>query len=116
MSGLNWSDLDPERWREIQELLDAFLDLPAPDRSGWLESRCGDPGLRAQVEELAAAAEAPDPLLERPAARLVNEVSEPEALGPYRLVERIESGGMGSVYLAERSDLGRAVRRLALFT
>src|SRR5205814_8882376 len=59
-------------------------------------------------------AAAEEHFLERLPASVANESSlVGQAIGPYRLVAPIGQGGMGSVWLAERSD-GRFERRVAI--
>ncbi len=109
-----------ERWHEIDRIFAAALEVLPGARAALLDDACGeDAALRRAVEALLKAAEAPDALLDaplevRPVAfwRAFGEVVPgPPAralagrrLGPYRLVEEIGRGGMGTVYLAERAD------------
>lgn len=111
--------MTPERWNQIEALLDEALDL---DPAGWeafLNEACvGDPELRREVVALLQAeAEAPDfleadaaafvaPLLpELPRSRSIAVPGEiGQHLGPYRLVREIGHGGMSVVYLGERDD------------
>ena len=55
-----------ERWAALEPLLDQALDLPPERRSEFLESACGDPALRQELERLLHAAEAPADLLTEP--------------------------------------------------
>jgi serine/threonine protein kinase len=48
---------------------------------------------------------APSPILDLPTRRISTDV--PEQLGPFRLLKPLGSGGMGIVYLAEDTKLGR---------
>src|SRR4029079_4481682 len=89
-------------------------------RSDYLRNACrNDDALRVRVEALLAVADGPSFLLDRPAAAWYGESGEapPEAvhpslpgmcdgssIGPYKLVEAIGEGGMGTVSPAEQND------------
>jgi eukaryotic-like serine/threonine-protein kinase len=86
-----------------------------PDRVAFVDAACGgDPVVRAAVEGLLAAHERPAPLLDAPDA-IQTTVDAPAAepagttVGPYKLVEVIGEGGMGTVYLAQQQE---PVRRI----
>jgi eukaryotic-like serine/threonine-protein kinase len=108
--------LPPERWRQIETILDAALDLPPEQRSERLTEWCaGNPSLRAAVEGLLLSCEEPTRMRPHVAigAPLLAQVTlearraEPPAIsrvGTYRIIRHLGSGGMGSVYLAERDD------------
>jgi serine/threonine protein kinase/Tfp pilus assembly protein PilF len=109
--------LDRARWIRASPYLDMVLDLPAQERAACLRD------LRASVPEVAADVEAMLAQHRRLSAegfldaRLRVEPPDPAlagmAVGAYRLVSPIGYGGMGSVWLAERSD-GRFEGRAAL--
>jgi serine/threonine-protein kinase len=96
----------------MQELFEAALALPAPARAEFLARECAsDAELRVEVESLVGSSLRAGATLERAvsaAARQVSDRRSPVApgrqLGPYVLVREIGHGGMGEVYLAERSD------------
>jgi len=99
--------IDQERWRALGPLLDEALDLSDSERETWLaELRARAPALAAEVETLLESESAAErsgfmasPLLSPNAAPLAG-----LQLGAYTLERPVGHGGMGSVWLARRSD------------
>jgi serine/threonine-protein kinase len=94
---------DSQHWDELQRLFDLADGVPAEEREGVLASACQDPALRARVMALLQAAELAQSTAAAQGARI----------GPYPILKLIGSGGVGSVYLAERAMTG-SVQRVAL--
>ena len=98
----------------------AAVLLPADQRAPFLDRACADnPDLRAEVESLLKAHDAPGSFLGgRGDERFFTEGYEPIAeragtiIGPYKLKEQIGEGGMGLVFVAEQQQPVR--RRVAL--
>jgi eukaryotic-like serine/threonine-protein kinase len=111
------STLSFGQWREISPYLDHALSLPEEERERWLHSfRLEKPELAAVLQQLLEEhrALADEHFLERMPVRVANGVSIlDQKIGPYSLISLIGQGGMGSVWLAERSD-GRFERRVAI--
>jgi len=110
------STLTPERWLEVSPYLDHVLSLPEAERPAWLDSfRTEKPELvdvlRSLLEEQRAVAS--EHFLENRPAPPTGTSLEGQKIGPYTLISPIGQGGMGSVWLAERSD-GRFERRVAV--
>ena len=109
--------LNPEQWLVLSPYLDQALSLSEGEREAWLCSIGErDPELATQLagllEEHRHLAE--NGFLENgPVGLPTNPGLAGHTLGPYRLISQIGQGGMGSVWLAERSD-GRFERRVAI--
>jgi eukaryotic-like serine/threonine-protein kinase len=109
--------LSPELWQQISPYLDEVLALSLEERTVWLESfRVEKPELAELLQELLkehAAAEHKHFLENAPLHPTNPSSLSGQTIGAYRLISAIGEGGMGSVWLAERSD-GRFDRRVAI--
>jgi WD40 repeat protein/serine/threonine protein kinase len=122
---------DPKR---VQSVFLSAVEQPAADRAALLDRECGtDAELRQRVEALLKAHDEPGSLLPNPAVNPAATVdSKPGAfrdeseqdharvpretagsrIGPYKLLQQIGEGGMGSVWMAEQLEPIR--RKVAL--
>ena len=109
-----------DRQRQITELCHAALEHSASERAAFLREACaGDQALQRDVESLLRYADAANRFLGRPVlgevARLVDSHFDSHAdlagtrLGVYEIQARIGAGGMGEVYRAHDTRLGRDV-------
>lgn len=107
------SETDTKNRRLIVEIFDEIFDAPTIEREKILQTRCGNNSvLRGEVEKMLSAVETDDDFLEEPMFEDAFNVFGQEANGnligkkldKYVLRELIGQGGMGAVYLGERSD------------
>lgn len=118
------SDLpqDTRRWRRIDRILSRAFELSDTDRRAFLsEAFAAEPDLREEVEAVLRVDARDGGLLDRPVGEVVsrmfagsrsNDTPHDRAgsrLGRYELLERLGWGGMGEVYRARESGLGRTV-------
>jgi tetratricopeptide (TPR) repeat protein len=98
-------------WDRQKQIFHAALGVTGELREAFLEEACGgDAALRREIESLLAAHEAAADFLSRP-VRIDTVTEEPHApgaaaqrIGPYRILDTIAHGGMGTVYRAVRDD------------
>lgn len=106
--------MTPERWLQVEEVLQGALDLPRRERASFLNAVCGDDeDLKNEAGSLIIAHDDAGDFIEEPAiaqdAHIFLSENVTRDIGPYRIIQRLGSGGMGDVFLAQDCRLSRAV-------
>src|SRR5262245_33024820 len=110
--------MKPDRWKHIDELAQAALELSPEHRVAYLDDACrGDDALRREVESQISYQLEAGSFLEAPAIRdaaALISADDAESLtgrliGHYKIEQKIGSGGMGEVYLASDTRTDRPV-------
>ena len=109
----------PERWRQIDDILQAAFERAPGDRAAFLDHACaGDSDLRREVEALLASDQRANSFIEAPAVQMAAPLLVEHAggslvgqsIGHYQVISLLGKGGMGEVYLGAGRSAGSSGR------
>jgi len=103
--------MQPEVWRQIEDLFHAAMMRPPEARAAFLEDSCSDERVRREVWSLLDAASGATSFLENPAVAVLSSPAfmRGARLGNFEIIELVGRGGMGEVYRAHDLRLDRDV-------
>ena len=94
--------MDPERWKQVDDLLQSALRLPSGERSAFLRDACGgDVGLEQDVKSLLVSQREIGEFLERPAIEIAAESSAAGERAELTAFAAVAGQSIGQVRLRE---------------
>lgn len=113
--------MTPQKWQQIKAILEDAVEIEPAARPAFIEKACrGDAELRDQVEAFLSRNDTNAERLDEGVLSSLDELLQPAEspligtkIGHYKVLSELGAGGMGTVFLAERSD-GQFEQRAAL--
>jgi len=110
--------MTPERWQQVKQIFQSAIERPPAERAGFISKACADdPQLRSEVESLISSSDQAGDSIQAIAAEAATEMLADRStdsivgkqIGHYEVGSLIGRGGMGEVFLALDTSLGRRV-------
>ncbi len=109
--------MTPEQWHRVKEVFEAALERDSSQRAAFLDEACdGDVALRREAESLIESYEKEKSFMSLPVIAVAPSFLDKQVdslpgqmVGHYKISAAIGAGGMGEVYLAQDTRLGRQV-------
>ncbi len=113
--------MQAEKWKKVKEILAEVLELEAHERQNYLNDSEISAEIRAEVQSLITFDKDSEDLMNLSAVEFTKDFFDEDEkntifgqnFGIYRVIGELGYGGMGAVYLAERTD-GKFEQRVAL--
>jgi len=103
--------LSPDQFRRARDIFEQVLSRPPSERRGMVDQACGhDARLAAEVQRMLRADAEPHQFLDSGVLLAADRLEPGDIVaGRFAIIETIGRGGMGEVYRAHDTDLGRDV-------